>query len=199
MEQVSAGQVSSSAAEVYDNFFVPALFEQWGEHVVRLAHLQPGHSVLDVACGTGALARQAAHAVLPGGTATGLDRNDGMLAVAQRVAPGIEWRLGLAEDLPFDDNRFDAVVSQFGLMFFDDRRKAIGEMWRVLRPGGHLAVAVWDTLDHTPGYRALAALLARLFGQQVAEELEAPSSSVTLMPYAPALRSTACRPSSSTR
>ena len=110
----------------------------------------------------------------PGGTATGLDINEGMLAVARRKAPGIEWRHGAAEALPFDDAAFDVVVSQFGLMFFQDRAKAIGEMLRVLRPGGRLAVAVWDSLDRTPAYRAFVGLLDRLFGAGTAEALRSP-------------------------
>jgi ubiquinone/menaquinone biosynthesis C-methylase UbiE len=98
--------------------------------------------VLDVACGTGVVAREAARRVGPAGAVAGLDRNEGMLAVARRMAPGIAWRHGLAEALPFPDGAFDAVICQFGLMFFEDRGKALGEMWRALRPGGRLAVAV---------------------------------------------------------
>ena len=70
----------------------------------------------------------------------GLDASEEMLAVARRVAPGVEWRRGAAEALPFDDASFDAV----GLMFFADRPAALREMMCVLRPGGQLAVAVWD-------------------------------------------------------
>ena len=66
------------------------------------------------------------------------------------------------------------VISQFGLMFFDDRTAALKEMWRVLRPGGRLAVAVWDNIDHAPGYAAMTQLLGRLFGEEVAGALRAP-------------------------
>ena len=168
------GQVTRSAAEVYEEFFVPALFQEWAARVADAAQLAPGQKALDVACGTGVLAREATRRVQPGGAVVGLDRNEGMLAVARRKAPAIDWRLGMAEALPFADGAFDAVVSQFGLMFFEDRRAALSEMWRVLRPGGRLAVAVWDTLDHTPGYAAMTALLQRLFGDRVADALRAP-------------------------
>ena len=97
-----------------------------------------------------------------------------MLAVARKKAPGIEWRRGQAKSLPFAENNFDAVASQFGLMFFEDRRAAIMEMVRVLRPAGRLAIAVWDSLDNTPGYAAVTGLLQRLFGDQVADALRAP-------------------------
>jgi SAM-dependent methyltransferase len=109
-----------------------------------------------------------------GGSVVGLDRNEGMLAVARRVAPAVEWRPGMVEALPFADRAFDAVVSQFGLMFFEDPAVALKEMWRVLRPGGRLAVAVWDVLDHAPGYAAMVALLQRLFGDRIADQLRAP-------------------------
>ena len=97
-----------------------------------------------------------------------------MLDVARRRAPDIEWRHGRAESLPFADASFDAVVSQFGFMFFDDRVQALREMMRVLRPGGRLAVAVCDSLDHSPGYSAFATLLERLFGDAVANAFRAP-------------------------
>jgi SAM-dependent methyltransferase len=174
MSAGETGQVTSSAAEVYEDFFVPALFDQWALRVADAADIRPGQRVLDVACGTGVLARAAAERVGSAGSVVGLDVNDGMLAVARRKAPGIEWRTGRAEALPFASGSFDAVVSQFGLMFFEDRRVALQEMMRALRPGGQLAVAVWDSLDRTPGYTAMVALLRRLFGDEVAGALDAP-------------------------
>jgi ubiquinone/menaquinone biosynthesis C-methylase UbiE len=174
MDDTLKGQVTRGAAEVYEEFFVPALFSEWAPRVADAARLEPGQKVLDVACGTGVLAREVAPRVAPGGSVVGLDRNEGMLAVARRVAPAVEWRPGMAEALPFPDRAFDAVVSQFGLMFFEDRVAALREMWRVLRPGGRLAVAVWDVLDHSPGYAAMVRLLRRLFGDRVADQLRAP-------------------------
>jgi SAM-dependent methyltransferase len=168
------GQVTRSAAEIYEEFFVPALFEEWAPRVAAAAGIRPGHKVLDVACGTGVMAREAARRASPGGEVAGLDRNPGMLAVARRQAPEIAWREGLAEDLPYEDSSFDAVVSQFGLMFFDDRTRALQEMVRVLRPGGRLVVAVWDGLETTPGYAAMTELLQRLFGERIAAGLRAP-------------------------
>jgi ubiquinone/menaquinone biosynthesis C-methylase UbiE len=142
--------------------------------------------VLDVACGTGALTVAAADRVAAGdsagdsaggaarGAVLGLDANPEMLAVARRKRPDVEWHEGRAESLPFPDASFDAVVSQFGLMFFNDRVAALREMHRVLRPGGRLAVAVCDALERSPGYAALAALLDRLFGERVGDSFRAP-------------------------
>jgi SAM-dependent methyltransferase len=97
-----------------------------------------------------------------------------MLEVARQRAPALEWREGVAESLPFADGSFDAVVSQFALMFFTDRPRALREMMRVLAPGGRLVVAVWDSLHSMPAYAAEVALLARTAGQAAADALSAP-------------------------
>lgn len=161
-------------AEIYDEFFVPALFAQWGPVVAAVAGVQPGDRVLDVACGTGVLTLAAAEIAGGEGHVAGLDANPAMLAVARCKAPGIEWLEGTAEALPLPDESVDAVVSQFGFMFFDDPAGALREMMRVLRPGGRLAVAVCDAVDNSPGYSAFAALLDRLFGPSVGDAFRAP-------------------------
>ena len=169
----SSGQVGSDAATFYEELFVPALFAQWGPRMVDTLGPLPGERALDVACGTGVLARELANR-LGGANVTGIDINEGMLAVARMRAPEIQWRNAQADALPFDDARFDVVGCQFGLMFFPDRVAALAEMWRVLRPGGRLAVAVWASLEETPAYATVVAMLSRLFGEPVANELRAP-------------------------
>jgi SAM-dependent methyltransferase len=162
------------AATAYEGLFVPALFREWAPKVADAARLRPGERVLDVACGTGVLARESASRVGATGRVAGIDASPGMLAVARRLAPAIDLRDGVAESLPFPDQSFDAVVSQFGLMFFTDPRKALAETQRVLAPGGRLAVAVWDALVSIPAYAAEEALLAKLAGRPAAEALRAP-------------------------
>jgi SAM-dependent methyltransferase len=177
MNQTLAAQTETAArapADVYDEEFVPAVFSHWGPVLCDAAGVTSGQRVLDVACGTGALTVAVADRVLPGGAALGLDANAQMLAVARRKHSAIEWFEGPAESLPFEDATFDAVVSQFGLMFFTDRIAALREMWRVLRPGGRLAVAVCDDVEHSPGYASLAALLDRLFGKRIGDAFRAP-------------------------
>lgn len=167
-------QAQIAAANAYETLFVPSLFRPWAAKVVDAAQIQAGHRVLDVACGTGILAREVSLRTGATGTVTGLDPNPGMLAVAERLAPTIEWRQGVAESLPFPDQSFDVVVSQFGLMFFTDRRQAIREMLRVLAPGGRLVIAVWDSLDNIPAYASEVELLDRVAGRQAADALGAP-------------------------
>jgi len=170
-------ETPASPAEVYERQFVPALFQYWGNVMARIANIQSGQHVLDVACGTGVLACAAAAHVGATGHVVGLDPNDAMLALAHRKDPRIEWRNGRAESLPFADASFDRVVSQFGFMFFDDQRAALAEMLRVLRPAGQLTIAVCDAIHHSPGYAVLAELLQQLFGNEVAQAFRAPFSS----------------------
>ena len=139
MSESERARATRSPAEVYEEFFVPALFQQWGSVVADAAGIGPGQRVLDVACGTGVLACVAADRVGLGEMVVGLDPNEEMLAVARRKSARIEWRDGQAESLPFPNESFDAVVSQFGFMFFQDQRAALREMMRVLQPGGRLA------------------------------------------------------------
>jgi len=163
-----------AAAAAYEDSLVPALFAEWAPRLVAAASLEAGDRALDVGCGTGVLAREAWSRVGSRGFVAGLDASSGMLAVAARLAPDIEWRQGTAESLPFADGSFDAVLSQFSLMFFQDRRQALREMMRVLRPHGRLAVAVWDSLENIPAYAAEVDLLQRTIGNRGAEALRAP-------------------------
>ena len=155
-----------AGARAYQALFVPSLIGVFAPIVADAASIAVGDRVLDVACGTGVLTRAGAARVGAGGEVAGLDPNRGMLTVAREQSPAIAWHEGTAESLPFSDGRFDAVVSQFGLMFFADRRAALGEMRRVLRPGGRLAIAVWDSLAAIPAFAAEVALFQRIAGQR---------------------------------
>lgn len=174
MSDTDSGQVSATAAEVYDSFFVPALFAQWTDVVLDGADVDAGHRVLDVGCGTGVLARAARTRVGAGGSVTAVDPNDGMLVVARGAAPDIDWHTGTAEHLPFADHSFDRTVSQFALMFFTDPDAALSEMRRVTAPRGRVALAVWDRLEDNPGYERLAIIIEDLLGADAAHAIRAP-------------------------
>jgi SAM-dependent methyltransferase len=162
-----------TAARTYEALLVPALFGQWVAAVADAAEVKTGQRVLDVACGTGVLAREACRRTGATGYVAGLDPGSGMLAVARELSPSVDWRAGTAEALPFSAGTFDAVVSQFGLMFMD-RVAALHEMLRVLKPDGRLVVAVWDTVQNMPAYAAELALLERRAGTRAADALRAP-------------------------
>jgi ubiquinone/menaquinone biosynthesis C-methylase UbiE len=171
---MQVAQTVRTPAEIYDDMFVPALFGRWGPVLCKVARVQRGDRVLDVACGTGALALAALARVGPEGKVAGLDASADMLSVARRNSASIAWHEGRAEALPFADQEFTAVASQFGIMFFENRVQALREMMRVLRPGGRLAIAVWDALDKCPAYAAFAGLLERLLGTRIAEAFRTP-------------------------
>jgi SAM-dependent methyltransferase len=166
---VETFQLSVEAAEVYEANFVPALFAEWAPQLVEAAGVVPGQAVLDVACGTGVVARTAADRMGGQGRVVGLDLNQGMLTVAGRLRPDIEWRQGDAADLPFEPGSFDVVLCQAALMFFPDRAGSLREMARVARAGATVAVHVWDQLEAQEGYGAMYDAFARHLGPEAAQ------------------------------
>ena len=129
----------------YERFFVPAIGAPLAADLIRLAALGPSQRVLDVACGTGVVARLALQQVGDTGTVAGLDANPGMLAVARSTTPpgkAIEWHEAKAEAMPLQDSSFDVVLCQMGLQFVSDKHAALREMWRVLVRGGRLLLNV---------------------------------------------------------
>jgi ubiquinone/menaquinone biosynthesis C-methylase UbiE len=162
--------LSTQAAEFYESTFVPALFGGWARRLVDFADIRAGESVLDVACGTGIVARTAAEGI--GAEAVvGLDVNESMLAVARTCNPDVRWVHGDATDLPFGDDAFDVVLCQAALMFFPDRVGALREMARVAGTDGRVAVQVPGRLDHSAGYLALTDVVARHAGTEVLDLL----------------------------
>ena len=164
------------AGRSYEALFVPALFASWTKHLVEGAGIFEGSNVLDVACGTGVLARRALAETGVNGRVVGADPAPGMLAAANELEPSVEWVLCGAEALNVDDESFDCVVSQFGMMFFEDRETAAKEMFRALRSGGSLAVAVWRSVDHNPAYADIIQVLEDNLGTDAADALRLPYS-----------------------
>jgi SAM-dependent methyltransferase len=144
MSTVSYRDFTGAGAENYQRYFVPALGAPVSTVTMAAAKLQPGERVLDVACGTGVVTRLAAERVGRTGSVTGLDVAPDMIDVARATpaadAPSIDWQVGDALALPLPDDAFDVVTCQMGLMFMEDRVKAVAEMRRVLAPGGRVIV-----------------------------------------------------------
>ena len=174
MSEAEAWQVTDDAAVLYEKSFVPAIFAQSAVFLADAVGALRADRALDVACGTGAVARELARRVGPEGRVVGLDLNPRMLEVAKRVAPEIEWRHGDAEELPVEDGSFDVVTSQYALMFFPDRARALREMWRVLAPGGRLGVATCGPIGAAPGYDALAKVAEEVCSPEIVEMLHSP-------------------------
>ena len=152
----------SVAAERYERDLVPALFEGWADVLLDLADVGPGDRVLDLACGTGVVARAAARRVTPGGQVFGVDVNDDMLAIARTTGAGVDWRHAEASDTGLADASIDAAFCQQGLQFFPDRPAALRELRRVVVPAGRAMLATWCRSDGGDrGYTPIAAALQR--------------------------------------
>ena len=155
----------SSFPQIYERWLVGPVFKPWAEIVVDRARLRRGDRVLDVACGTGIVARVATNRLSGTGHVVGVDVSAPMLAFARGVEPGIDWRQGDAGALPLHDaERFDVVLCQHGLQFFPDKPAAAREMRRAMDHGGRLVVAVWKSLEETPFFRDLYEVAARRLG-----------------------------------
>jgi ubiquinone/menaquinone biosynthesis C-methylase UbiE len=153
------GQASKTPAQVYEEFFVPGLFAPCAAELLDLVPARDGERVLDVACGTGVVARAAAAVAGPRGRVTGVDLRPGMVEVAASLPPPqgapVEWREGDALELADADGSFDVAYCQQGLQFFPDQARALTEIRRVLAPGGRAGLAVWQGLDRNDFLRAL--------------------------------------------
>jgi len=172
-------QISGNVSEIYDKYLVPALFGAWAPVLLKLVSPRIGERVLDLACGTGTVARLALEQVGPAGRVVGLDISAGMLTVARSVPSPqgrIEWKEGDALAIPFPDASFDIVTCQLGLQFFPDRAKAAREMKRVLVPNGRLGVLVWRPIRYSPGFATLEQALEHHAGPEAAKWMRSPFS-----------------------
>jgi ubiquinone/menaquinone biosynthesis C-methylase UbiE len=171
---VSFETYSENAAENYERYFVPTIGRPLATDLVELAALRPGERVVDVACGTGIVARLAVERVGAHGAVAGVDINPGMLAVARGVAPAdtaIDWYEASAEALPLPDESFDVALCQLGLQFVADKPAALREMRRVLTPGGRLLFNVPGPT--APIFVVFEAALARHLGPEAGAFVQA--------------------------
>jgi ubiquinone/menaquinone biosynthesis C-methylase UbiE len=155
---------AGSIPALYDRHLGPMLFEPYAlDMAERVARLAPKR-ILEIAAGTGIVTRALARA-LPSVPIVATDLNQPMLdhAAAHISARTITWRQADAQALPFDDAEFDAVVCQFGVMFFPDKTKAFSEARRVLAPGGHFLFSVWDRIEENEIADLISRAVAALF------------------------------------
>jgi ubiquinone/menaquinone biosynthesis C-methylase UbiE len=171
-------KLEGSGPELYEKILVPPLFTPWADDLIKRADIKPGEKVLDVATGTGIVARKVAAVIGPSGSITALDINPAMLAVAKKTPapekPAIEWVEGDAQKLPFPDGKFNAVFCQEAMQFFPDRQKAVREMFRVLAPGGRVALASWRAAERNPYGIEFAKVVSKRVSPQAGTETRSP-------------------------
>ena len=165
--------------EVYDRFLGPLLFEPFAIDLARRAGGLKPQNVLEVAAGTGIVTRQLLKTLPRSSRLTVTDLNDPMIDHARRRVGDdtrVSWRQADAMELPFDDGEFDAVVCQFGIMFFPDKARGMRESHRVLSTGGNLLLSVWDSLDRNPPGATIHTVLAEIFPEDPPDFYKVPFS-----------------------
>jgi ubiquinone/menaquinone biosynthesis C-methylase UbiE len=168
-----------SIPENYDRYLGPALCEPYASDMAERVQVAEGASVLELACGTGIVTCRLRDRLPSSVRLVATDLNEAMMAyAAQKFRPeeAIEWKQADAANLPFDDESFDAVVCQFGLMFVPDKAKAVREAYRVLKSGGTFFFSVWDAIEYNDLARIANTTIAALFEDNPPDFYEVPFS-----------------------
>jgi ubiquinone/menaquinone biosynthesis C-methylase UbiE len=164
---------AGSIPQLYDQYLGPLLFQPYADELARrAAELQPKR-ILETAAGTG-IVTAALHRACPDAEIIATDLNQGMLDIASARLPSdrLVFAAADAQDLPFDDDGFDLVVCQFGIMFMPDKVQANAEAKRVLRPRGRYMLAIWDRLENNPATHASASAVAELYPEGASDFLK---------------------------
>jgi SAM-dependent methyltransferase len=163
VDKVFAGSIP----KLYEQYLVPLIFEPYAVDLARRLTARAPSRVLELAAGTGVVTRALAGALPPSTAIVASDLNSGMLEQAKAIGTKrpVEWRQADAMQLPFEDAAFDAVVCQFGAMFFPDKPKAFAETRRVLKAGGLFLFNVWDRIEDNEFADVVTASLASIFPQ----------------------------------
>ncbi|MCP4286406.1 MAG: class I SAM-dependent methyltransferase [Gammaproteobacteria bacterium] len=173
---VETFQLTGNAASIFEKQKVPGIFSPLAQATLDVVSLDSDDCILDVACGTGIVARRAREWVGPGSRIVGVDINDGMINVARNLTDvhsrSCEWHVADVADLPFEDGAFSIAFCQQGIQFFQDHKTALMEIKRVLLPGGRIAITVWSKIN--PFTRVLADSISRLVNRDVAKRTLAP-------------------------
>jgi len=169
-----APEITDGLVRAHEQYLVPAIYSQWASRVADIAEIEVGQEVLDVACGTGSLARAAQFETGLKGKVTGLDLSEKMLEAARRSSQLIDWKLGDAAAMPFENDRFDRVMCQFSFMFINNRVATIKEMIRVCKPDGMVILAIWGPLAPSSAYDDLIRIIREVSGDHAAKKLALP-------------------------
>jgi ubiquinone/menaquinone biosynthesis C-methylase UbiE len=156
---------SGSIPAIYDNYLGPLIFEPCAQDLAnRLSALNP-ERVLETAAGTGIVTRALLRSLSGGAGIVATDLNQPMLdhAAKQVSSSRVSWQKADAQALPFPDATFDAVVCQFGVMFFPDKQKAYREARRMLKPGGRFIFNIWDRIEHNEFADLVTTAVAEMF------------------------------------
>jgi SAM-dependent methyltransferase len=169
-------QLAGNAAAIYEEQKVPAIFRPLAQATLDAVALRPDERVLDAACGTGIVAREALARLASAGNVTGFDLNAGMIDVARRLTAGdakrCRWHVADVTALPFDDGSFSLVLCQQGFQFFPDEDAALRELHRVLAPGGRIVMSVWA--GPSDFFTSLAGALSRHVSEAIGQQSLAP-------------------------
>jgi SAM-dependent methyltransferase len=156
---------TGSIPKLYEEYLVPLIFLPYAADLAKRTALRSPDSVLEIAAGTGVVTRHLASVLAESVTIVATDLNQPMLDLASSVGTKrpVQWRQADAMQLPFKDKTFDAVVCQFGVMFFPEKPKAFSEARRVLKPGGALIFNVWDRVEENEFPHTITRALESLF------------------------------------
>jgi ubiquinone/menaquinone biosynthesis C-methylase UbiE len=168
-----------SIPENYDRYLGPMLFDPYAADLVARLNVPENASVLELACGTGIVTRRLRDRLGPGARLVASDLNEAMMGYASGkfgAEEAVEWQQADATDLPFGDQSFDAVVCQFGLMFFPDKERALRETYRVLKPGGVFLFSVWDKIETNYLPHIAHTIIAKFFDDKPPDFYEVPFS-----------------------
>lgn len=161
----TAPAFTGSVPEKYERYLGPCVFEPYAIDLVARIRTGGIKAVLETACGTGRVTGHLRTAMPPDARLVATDFNADMITIARQMVrdQDIEWQTADAQVLPFDDNHFDIVVCQFGLMFMPDKVRALAEARRVLKPGGLLLLNTWDKLANNPAFYIADQIVSRYF------------------------------------
>ena len=156
---------SGSIPSLYDRYLGPLIFEPYAQDLASRLSALDAERVLETAAGTGIVTRALERSLSPRGSIVATDLNQPMIDHAAERIPSsrVSWQKADAQALPFPDGAFDAVICQFGVMFFPDKQKAYREARRVLKPGGHFIFNVWDKIEYNEFAGTVTAAVADMF------------------------------------